>query len=87
MTCIILCTCILLSQYKNLTDVKDEVLSRGCHKGDLECVKIMINKYDCDPKGLLSITLRYIKACCLFCVIKLLNVNLLPYAVSKFYIP
>ena len=49
---IILCTFILLSQYKNLTDVKYEVLSLGCRKGDLECVKMMINKYECDPKGL-----------------------------------
>ena len=55
---IILCTCILLSQYKNLADVKYEVLSLGCRKGDLECVKMMINKYDCDPKGLWSIILR-----------------------------
>ena len=52
MTCILLCTCIILSQYKNLADVKYEVLSLGCRKGDLECVKMMINKYDCDPKGL-----------------------------------
>ena len=32
--------------------MKYEVLSLGCRKGDLECVKMMINKYDCDPKGL-----------------------------------
>ena len=31
--------------------MKYEVLSLGCRKGDLECVKMMINKYDCDPKG------------------------------------
>ena len=37
----------------SVTDVKYEVLSLGCLKGDLECVKMMINKYDCDPKGLL----------------------------------
>ena len=48
----------ILSQYKNLADAKYEVLSLGCRKGDLECVKMMINKYDCDPKGLWSITLR-----------------------------
>ena len=36
----------------SLTDVKYEVLSLGCRKGDLECVKMMINKYDCDLKGL-----------------------------------
>ena len=36
----------------SLADVKYEVLSLGCRKGDLECVKMMINKYDCDPKGL-----------------------------------
>ena len=34
------------------TDVKYEVLSLGCHDGDLECVKMMTNKYDCDLKGL-----------------------------------
>ena len=32
--------------------MKYEVLFLGCRKGDLECVKMMINKYDCDPKGL-----------------------------------
>ena len=31
-----------------------EVLSLGCRKGDLECVKMMINKYDSDPRGLLQ---------------------------------
>ena len=41
-----------------LADVKYEVLSLGCRKGDLECVKLMINKYDCDPKGL-SFTLIF----------------------------
>ena len=39
-----------------LADVKYEVLSLGCRQGDLECVKMMINKYDCDPKGLWSTT-------------------------------
>ena len=56
----------------SLTDVKYEVLSLGCRKGDLEWVKMMINKYDCDPKGLWFITPR--QACCQFCI-KLLNVE------------
>ena len=48
-------TCIvLLSRNFPLTDVKDDILSLGCRKGDLDCVKMMISKYDCDPKGLWS---------------------------------
>ena len=44
---------VIVRQWCHLpTDVKCEVLSLGCHDGDLECVKMMINKYDCDPKGL-----------------------------------
>ncbi len=27
------------------------VLSLGCQAGDLEMVKIMIDKYQCDPNG------------------------------------
>ena len=50
------------------TDVKYEVLSLGCHDGDLECVKMMINKYDCDLKGLaytISVATTYLyDPCC-----------------------
>ena len=45
-------TCYYRYFYLVFPDVKYEVLSLGCRKGDLECVKMMINKYDCDPKGL-----------------------------------
>ena len=38
--------------FLSLTDVKYKVLSLSCRKGDLECVKMMMNKYDCDFKGL-----------------------------------
>ena len=54
----------------SLADVKYEVLSLSCRKGDLECVKMMINKYDCDPKGFV------IYANCLCCV-RLWNVNMM----------
>ena len=48
--------------------MKYEVLSLGCGKGDLECVKMMTNKYDCDLKGLpytISVATTYLyDPCC-----------------------
>ena len=55
--------------------MKYEVLSLGCRKGDLECVKMMINKYDCDLKGLAyiyNICCHHIYTCMILVVCKLI---------------
>ena len=32
--------------------LKPAALSLACHQGDVKCVKSLISKYNCDPKGL-----------------------------------
>lgn len=36
------------------TGLKDEVLELGCKKGDLAFVKLMMNKFSCDPESELA---------------------------------
>ena len=44
-------------------------LSLACLQGDVKCVKCLINKYNCDPKGL-SLLLLYLclSVCVCVCV-------------------
>ena len=50
--------------------LKPAALSLACRQCDVKCVKSLISKYNCDPKGL-SLNFCLFVVCCCCCVYRL----------------